>query len=120
MMGENDEVGLYARVDLIARPARSSLHPERTVVIHLHPLDLKRDIQPAAQVLAELRPVGRVWADSMVNVDRAKREPHHSREIRQDREQRDGIDSARKTDHEVRPGMHDGLQRRSHPVDKAT
>jgi len=56
----------------------------------------------------------------MVDVDRAKREPHLARKVRQDREQRDGIHSARKTGHEVRPRMHDGLQRRSHPVNKAT
>ena len=56
----------------------------------------------------------------MVDVNRAKREPHRSREIHQDREQSDGIHSARKTDHEVRPGMQDPLQRRSHPVNKAT
>jgi hypothetical protein len=56
----------------------------------------------------------------MMDVNRAKREPHYSREIRQDCEQRDGIHAARKTDHEVRTGIHDGLQRRRHPVNKAT
>ncbi len=41
----------------------------------------------------------------MVDVQRAKREPHHSREVRQDCEQRHGVHAARKADQEIKRQM---------------